>query len=111
MASAASALAVSYAAYVLGGSAAAFHTPRAGAVGLVGACLVGVAQAAPDREITLMQTWKLRMKHVPAAYLAAASLVAPAVGRGAATLPLAFGGAAAGWAYLRHFQAKDNGAR
>jgi hypothetical protein len=86
-------------------------TPRHGAAGLVGACLVGVAQAAPDRTVTVAKAWALRMKHVPGVYLATVALVDLVGGRGRAlaTLPLALGGAYAGWAYLRYFQAREGG--
>jgi hypothetical protein len=87
------------------------HTPRHGAAGLVAACLVGVAQAMPDREVTLAQDVKLRMKHVPGLYVGCVGVGAALVGRGLAISPLLFGGAAAGWVYLRFFQAREGGGR
>ena len=88
------------------------HTPRHGAAGLVAACLVGVAQAMPDREVTIAQAVKLRMKHVPGVYAACMSAAALLVGpRGLATLPLLLGGLAGGWTYLRFFQAREGGGR
>ncbi len=108
-------LAASYLAYssAVAGPAAALllYTPRAGAAGLVAASLIGVAQAMPDREVTLAQVLKLRMKHVPALYVGGLGAGALLFARGLATLPLLIGGAAAGWTYLRFFQAREGGAR
>jgi hypothetical protein len=93
-------------------AAAYLHTPRHGAAGLIAASLVGVAQAAPDRQVTVAKAWTLRMKHVPGVYLCAAALVdLVSRGRLLATLPLAAGGAYAGWVYLRYFQAREGGGR
>ena len=107
------ALAASYLAYAGSSSPAAslLHTPRAGAAGLVAASLVGVVQAMPDREVTLAQVVKLRMKHVPALYVAGLGATSLLVGRGLATIPLLLGGAGVGWGYLRFLKAHEGGGR
>lgn len=73
------------------------------------ASLVGVAQAMPDREVTLAQVVKLRMKQVPGLYVSVVTAGALLARRGLATLPLLLGGATAGWAYLRFFQLREGG--
>jgi drug/metabolite transporter (DMT)-like permease len=77
----------------------------AGGQALVAALLVAVKQLLPEQELVLGGGPRLRGKHAASAFLVVFACVC--VVRGDAPTALhAAAGAAAGWVYLRHFQAR-----
>lgn len=86
-----------------------FHisfSPYSGAHGILGAALVALKQVAPESEVTLLGWIKFRVRQLPAVYAAAALVVGLLTRSLLGTVPAVWGGAYAGWLYLRYAQAR-----
>jgi hypothetical protein len=81
----------------------------AGGQALVAALLVAVKQLLPEQELVFagVSAARLRGKHAASAFLAAFACVCGVRGDAATALHAA-AGAAAGWVYLRHYQARTH---
>ncbi|KAL4522182.1 hypothetical protein Ndes2437B_g07920 [Nannochloris sp. 'desiccata'] len=79
------------------------YDPICGFQGGLGALLVGVKQAIPDKDITMLSFFQFKTKDLPGLYLVVVSILGIVTGSMLKLVPFALFGSYTAWFYLRFF--------